>query len=246
MNKHSIRILLEKISGYWFHKIIDLPIGTDLRSDITKRFNYNNVNIVFDVGANRGQTFMQFNRDFPKSTIFCFEPINTTFAILTKNLAGSKNAILENFAFGEIVEQKEVRLFEDWDVLNSLKEEAMNFSPDAEIQIVKVDTLDNYCSNKNIPEIDLLKIDTEGYELNVLKGAQTLLKRKNISFIYCEVGFLKKNERNTNFAVVAEFLSLYDYYFIGMYNGTSEGWKQGLYYGNALFGHADLKTGNFI
>lgn len=238
--KYYIRNLIEKIFGYWCYKVKYLPVGTSLRVDIINRFNYYPLETIFDVGANIGQSFTKFRFYFPKSTIFCFEPILDTYVMLQKNLIHEKQVYLENLAFGEATDTKEVTLFEEWNVLNSLKKESMNTSQDARKQIVKIETIQNYCKIKKITKIDLLKIDTEGYELNVLEGAVNLLKEKKISFILCEVGFLNKNSRNTNFAQLSEFLSNYDYYFVSLYNGSNENWSKGLYYGDALFANSNL------
>jgi len=246
MNKHDLRVLIEKITGYWFHKINDLPIGADLRVDITQRFSYKNLEIIFDVGANIGQTYFYFKRDFPKAKIYCFEPVNTTFKKLKENVNEDNKIVLENFAFGEAAGEKQIRLFNGNNGLNSLNEESMNPLPDAALQMIKIETIDNYCKLHNIKKIDLLKIDTEGYEINVLKGAHDLLSVKKISFVYCEAGFLKNNKRHTNFSEAAEFLAAYNYYFVGLYNGSSDDWRQGLYYGNALFCHTALPLGNFL
>jgi len=233
--------IIENLTGYWIHKKKYLPMGTSLQNDIVNRFNYKKLDIIFDIGSNIGQTHKAFKQDFPKSKIYCFEPINKTFEVLQKNIMDvDKNAILENFAFGESIGEKEVSLFDEWDVLNSLNDSLMNKSKDATKQTVSIDTVDNYCLNKNIKKIDLLKIDTEGYELNVLKGTDKLLKSKNVSFILCEVGFLNKNVRNTNFSALSEFLAEYEYFFVSMYNGSNEFWNKGLYYGNALFANSDL------
>jgi hypothetical protein len=100
--------------------------------------------------------------------------------------------------------------------------------------------LDNYCLNHNIDKIDLLKIDTEGYELNVLDGATKMLSSANISLIFCEIGFLRANNRNTYFADLTEWLAMRDYHFFGLYQLVSNGWK--IEFGNALFAHKSILT----
>ncbi len=76
---------------------------------------------------------------------------------------------------------------------------------------VVTQTIDSFCIEKNISNIDILKIDTEGNELNVLKGAKNLLEKNKINIIYVEIiesklnydikkkkviEFLKKNNFN--------------------------------------------------
>ena len=52
---------------------------------------------------------------------------------------------------------------------------------------IKLDTLDNYCKDNKIVHIHALKIDVEGFELDVLKGARNMLKNKAIDFIQFEL-----------------------------------------------------------
>ena len=58
---------------------------------------------------------------------------------------------------------------------------------------VQTQTLDYFCFSNNIKCIDLLKLDTEGNEFNVLKGAEKLLSENRIKVIYTEISGTKKN-----------------------------------------------------
>ena len=59
----------------------------------------------------------------------------------------------------------------------------------SESQEVNIKTLDNYFKDKNVQEIDLLKIDTQGYEDKVLIGCQETLKKNKIKAIIVEIMF---------------------------------------------------------
>ena len=52
---------------------------------------------------------------------------------------------------------------------------------------INIETIDNYCENNNIKEIDLIKIDTQGYEVAVLEGMQNIIKKNKISIIELEL-----------------------------------------------------------
>lgn len=54
---------------------------------------------------------------------------------------------------------------------------------------VKVSTIDRYCADKKIERIDLLKSDTQGFELEVLKGARHMLVERRVGAIYVEITF---------------------------------------------------------
>lgn len=73
--------------------------------------------------------------------------------------------------------------------------------------------------------IDLLKIDVEGHELAVLRGAETLLKNSSVDIIYIEVGFNISGTQQAYFSEVDQFLQKYGYRCFNIYEKTSE-WIQ--------------------
>lgn len=225
-------------TGYWIHKISTLPIGSDLYLDIHKRIKYGTLNIMFDVGANIGQTWEWFRKYEPGAKIYCFEPVLKTYDELKAKTINDKNCVLENIAFSNEAGEKIIKIFSGNSALNSLKDDVMNTGLDAHEENIKIDTIDNYCFNNGINKIDFLKIDTEGYELNVLEGAMQMLSSANISIVFCEIGFLKSNNRNTYFADLVEWLSIRDYHFFGLYHLVSNGHK--IEFGNALFIHKNI------
>lgn len=136
---------------------------------------------------------------------------------------------------------KNIRLFNgNMTVLNSLRDDVMNNEINAREEQITIDTIDLYCAANNISKIDLLKIDTEGFELHVLKGAKQMMQQGKISFIYCETGFQKQNTRNTYFAELTEFLAAQDYYFYGLYQIDQHDWIRGNGLGNALYIHKEV------
>jgi FkbM family methyltransferase len=238
---HILKKIFTATTGYWVHKISTLPIGADLYIDIHKRIKFGPLNTMFDVGANVGQTWEGFRHNEPNAKIYCFEPVLEIFKELKNKAGKDKNCVFENIAFGDVPGEKTIKLFGiEHSALNSLKDGLMNYDTNAREEIIKIDTLDNYCSKNRIDKIDFLKIDTEGYELNVLEGAKEMLSTASVSFIYCEIGFLKHNNRNTYFAELTEWLANKNYHFFGLYQMVSNGWKDGDYFGNALYVHKDI------
>lgn len=235
---HILKRIFSTVTGYWIHKISSLPIGADLFLDIHHRFKYGSLKTMFDVGANTGQTLDWFRMNEPEAKIYCFEPVSAPYNDLKTKARKDSNSIVEQIAFGEQSGEKVMKLFDMDSSLNSLSDRAMNQNIDAYEETVKIDTLDNYCLKNGISKIDFLKIDTEGYELNVLEGSVNMLNNAAISFIYCEIGFLKQNERNTYFADLTEWLADKNYHFFGLYQLVSNGW--GIEFGNALFVHRNI------
>jgi len=236
----NLKHIIQSITGYWLHKQSTLPIGIDFFYDIIKRLKYGKLSIVFDVGANEGQTVKWIRHYQAEAKIYSFEPVLSSFRKLQENTKGQKDIIVENLALGDQAGQKIIRLFDDYSVLNSLRDDLMNNKINAREETISIETIDAYCEKNTISQIDLLKIDTEGFEMNVLKGAQKMLDSGSISLIYAEVGFQQLNTRNTYFADIAEFLSDKDYYFYGLYQLSDHDWIKGNYFGNALFIKKDL------
>jgi|SRR5687767_10733995 len=233
------RNLIDRHSKYWVRNVAGLPIGADLRVDIG-RLNRVNVRTIFDVGANRGQTYAHFRHDFPEALIHCFEPIAAPFSELSKVTAGDPKVICENLALGEQAGNQVVTLHGEKDFLNSLRADLMNSAPGAEVETVKIETIDRYLSAKGIQSVDLLKIDTEGYELNVLRGASQALSAGRVSLVLAEMGFVSSDSRHTRFGELAELMLSYRYHFYGMYDVYHfQEWRSGkqewVGYANGLF-----------
>jgi hypothetical protein len=83
-------------------------------------------------------------------------------------------------------------------------------------------TLDEFAKSERIWQIDLLKIDTEGYDLEVLRGATRLLAEGAIKFVIAEVGFSPGDNRHVLFDDVRSLLIPFGYRLFGIYNQQLE------------------------
>ena len=141
--------------------------------------------IIFDIGANVGNYAEKYS-NFPDSNVFCFEPCKDTFDKLYNRLGYKTNVTLTNSALGNKQEKKLLNIYPH-SGLNSFLES--NGVISKESQICPVDTVDNFCKKRGIKQIDIMKIDVEGYEMQVLKGAKSMLGNNNIKLIYIEGHF---------------------------------------------------------
>ena len=168
-----------------------------------------------DVGANLGGYTDFIIKNIDTNEIHIFEPSKKCFEYLKKKFY--KNKI--NINNKALSNSNKLKTFYENEVLSqsSLNNKRNKFNSHLEnINVYKVEclTLDKYFRNKkNI--IDLLKIDAEGEDLKVLKGATNLLVKKRIKLIKVELlnSFnVKKNKSNINDIIL--FLNKYNYYII--------------------------------
>jgi FkbM family methyltransferase len=153
---------------------------------LCKRFN-----IAVDVGAYRGEftifSAAMFNQ------VYAFEPFIKSYDVLKENCASYKNVILENIALGE-ADKKSTMVYNDLyancsrvkDFCDGTEnnEDFPGFTKKTFINSININikTLDSY----NLPYIDFLKIDVEGYEVEVIKGAIKTLERTESGIIIFE------------------------------------------------------------
>jgi len=238
--KKSLRWLIGR-AGYEFIRRDDVPFGYDVMWDIkrlSRMWNYT-TDIFFDVGANIGQTTARALRELPKARVFAFEPHPHTFASLKKAIGEVENFKPFNLGFGITI--GEVDLYEyDISVLNSMIQNApfaVHYQKDGKRIQVKSTTIDRFCLEQNLPNIDVLKIDTEGFDLVVLEGSKNMLLGQKIKFIYTEFNDIHPKSGTTggSLSVIDNFLHPYGYRFIASYTDWID--KDGEFFlvCNALF-----------
>lgn len=177
-----------------------------------------------DVGANKGQSAKYIRDSFADANIYCLEPIKETFILLqesTKKLDVS----CHNVALGAKNQEVEVKV--DVENRNStrnslIKENNVHNPASVKTELVKVLTLTDFCKSNQIKEIDFLKIDTQGYDLEVLKGATGLLESATVAFIQKEISMNPHNKFHVEFVEAKEFLERYNYVLFGIYEQKQE------------------------
>jgi FkbM family methyltransferase len=195
-----------------------MPFGVYHTQDIL-RFNKNHpINTIFDVGANIGATSIEYAEVFKDADIYSFEPVKSTYNILKSSTHSEKRINTYNCALGKEETRVTIHLRSN-NELNSINPQRnVAWESDIGKEEIDVNTVDNFCSTNNINEIDILKIDTEGFELNVLSGASNMLSRNKIKYIYAETTIRDNDTTHTNFFDLHNFLRQKKYSFLGFYN----------------------------
>ena len=197
--------------------------------------------VFFDIGFHKGETTNLANSFFNIKKIFAFEP--DVRVIKEKNVKNTKNLVLENIGVGEKNGFKNFNL-NTFSSINSFNEintkskyskkkkkilELIYNNKDISSKVnVPIITLNKYCSQKKIKQIDILKIDTEGYELQVLKGLRKKINCVNLilfehhydkslikDYKYSDIhNFLLKNGFRKIFKTKMLFRNIFEYIYI--------------------------------
>ena len=193
-------------------------------NNFLKKKGYTKFKVFFDVGAHKGETINKFLSSFNIDEIYSFEASPVNFLDLKKNYNNYKskfnktNIIIENVAIGNeesIVKIKQLSESSSSTIseininsayfktkkkyLPSLRVE--NFFKEFEIKQIK---LENYIAKNNLKNIDFLKIDTEGYEYEVLLGLKKCIN--NVSLILFEHHYDNMLKKNYKFSDINSFL----------------------------------------
>tara|TARA_B100000035_G_scaffold203912_1_gene174375 strand:- start:588 stop:1304 length:717 start_codon:yes stop_codon:yes gene_type:complete len=154
--------------------------------------------IVFDVGAHYGETIRLFSKKLKIGKIYSFEASPQNFQVLkrkiTKNLLDKVE--IYNLGLGDKTSKSYINqaIESSSSTINEINQDSKYLKKKLQILNIKnkdvfyhkipihISTIDLFIEKHNIKNIDLLKIDTEGFEFNILKGATKYIQRINLIY----------------------------------------------------------------
>jgi FkbM family methyltransferase len=203
-------------SGYVIKRSASHSSGSDFVEDTGRLIGKSGSPIVFDVGANVGQTARRFRAEIPSARIYSFEPVRNVYEMMRQNLTGDSLQFCFNIALGN--EKGEAKIYKNvCSELNSFKQQQPGMEA-CQAEVVKVDTLDSVCAQHGISTIEILKTDTEGFDLEVLRGGKGLIESERIKTVVAEATFGCDDMVHTSFFKLSEFLFGYGFSIMSMYD----------------------------
>lgn len=188
----------------------------------TKRFyphlryvrSWSSDDVVFDVGANDGRTVVRLQRHLPRPRIYAFEPVAATYRKLVERTQRYPNVRTFQNALGSTRERRTIYLHEV-DAMNSF---SADWSASTGTEEVDVRTVDEVMQEEGIDFVHFLKIDTEGHDLDVLRGAEGALRDSRIALIQVEAGFDQLDRTMPTLEDFRHLLAPYGYHLYGLFN----------------------------
>lgn len=224
--RQRLKHFLQRMTGLTISR--GVPRGVSLAQDL-KAMNVP-VNVVFDIGANVGKAAIDYAGFWPQAAVYSFEPVQSTFDELVGNTKHLSNVQRHQLAFGDEAGEAEIHLHSRSD-LNTLRKVG---EKERDTEVIQVDTVDRFCEQQGIDSIDLMKTDTEGFEREVIAGAQRMLVG-SIQAVLIEVCFGESTERHVALAEISELLGEHGLVLSAFYDQFSHRGDRNLVFANALF-----------
>jgi FkbM family methyltransferase len=179
--------------------------------------------VIYDVGANRGSTILEFLKHFPLSRIIAFEPVAALCDEMKKLFSLNQHIKIENFGISDSSGQLTFYINQSIDTSSFLPSKKTGLNSDPQVKniqqlTVAVKTIEESFVQNNLTQIHILKLDIQGSELNALKGAERLLIEKKIDLIYTEAYFIQQYVDQPLFPEIAMYLLSRGYHLQDIYN----------------------------
>ncbi|HXL81266.1 MAG TPA: FkbM family methyltransferase [Pyrinomonadaceae bacterium] len=188
------------------------PFEYRLRWPDLSLFGLSKNDIVFDVGANVGDFVDCVLAHQPWAVVHAFEPIPAAFQCLSSRFKEYQGIYCRNIALGSTRHEGRLNVSR-YQQASSFLENGQLLDEEVygidftvgETKRVSVDTVTEYSDTNHIDRIKLLKLDVQGYEIEVLKGAEPILRR--IDYIYAEGQFQELYKDGPLYSDIFEFLN---------------------------------------
>lgn len=191
----------------------DFP-ETDYQQDaINEAIRYvSNFNLAVDIGANVGLHSVRFSKLF--NNVISFEPSTYNFECLEKNCSSINNVILYKLGLGNSNRTEIISIPKSYDNCGafSILDFKSNITEELINESIEINCLDLFSLSP-----DLIKVDTQGYELQVLQGAIETLKNSMPTLI------LEVSKKN--FFEINNFLEPLGYTFVNRF-GKDMVWRK--------------------
>lgn len=176
---------------------------------------------VVDIGANRGQFSLAVRQWAPQALVIAFEPLPDAAATYRNLFQGDSKVTLHQAAIGPRVGEATIHISEADDSssllpITILQEELYPGTAENHTETIRVGQLSDFISAGEIDSPSLLKLDVQGYELEVLRGCIDILQAFDTILVECS--FMELYEGQAFAHQIIDFLNTKDFILHNVYN----------------------------
>jgi FkbM family methyltransferase len=211
---NSFKFFINKIISFTGYKISSLKYIYSSEINLINSITFFKIKSIIDVGANEGQFILRLLKNNFKGNVISFEPISDAHEKLLINAKKNKKKIswyvAEKCGLGAKDFSNDIFISQHSESSSLLRilPKHTNLKPLSKTisaERIKIKKLDNFYENiKKLDKNIFLKIDTQGYELEVLKGAERTLEL--ITALVVEVSLVKLYENQPHWLDIVNFL----------------------------------------
>ena len=205
--------------AYWPY-LARLVVPTSEHGRALSRFAFRTV---LDVGANKGQFAAFAFNAWPDAQLYCFEPLPKPRGTL-KAIVAAKRVRVFDVALGSQASSMDMHIAQRDDSSSLLPigehQTTLHGTHEVGVQPVKVERIDSLLNLSDLLSPCLLKIDVQGFELDVIKGATGLLSA--IDVIYAEMSYIELYKGQPLYSDIIAFLHDYGFAVAGVYNQSDD------------------------
>jgi len=180
---------------------------------------------IIDVGANFGLMALPFAQLAPQGKVYAVEPTHYAIEKLKRNLSlnpelAKRIEVINAFVSTRSSEHSDMKAIASWKVNgeNASVIHPLNMGAVKPTEGVGSIALDDLCKRENLTRLDFIKMDTEGYESDVLKGSAEAIAKYRPQIIF-ELGLYSMTERGIDFSFFSNYFDKLNY---RMYDSDSK------------------------
>jgi FkbM family methyltransferase len=164
----------------------DTPLGRHVLNEVLSGASYplqpqaGSVHTILDIGANVGAATLYFALHYPEARLLAFEPAPASYDLLVCNTRGLKNVEAFNFGLAESSRSAALYLGNQDSVTNSVCASCLNTTSTAKVRLRAANTA---LRQLGVRDADIVKLDTEGCEVPILRSLTPMLPRIGVIYI---------------------------------------------------------------
>lgn len=186
--------------------------------DIERLLPNTEMHTYIDVGANVGQTVRKVRQRYRRCSIHAIEPVADAYTQLLNAWGDDDGVHCHRLALGQVPDQLTMYVRGTWSGNSFLSPPRDDRKP----QLVTIERGDQFCKRNGIEHVSMLKVDAEGYDLEVLKGFEPMLVRDLVDIVQVEAGLNKWNKRHIDMRRIETYMRARNYGLFGAYEVVRE------------------------
>lgn len=215
----KLTAILLSLDWVWYRALLLFRVAPSIEH--VAILKYLQPDFIVDVGANRGQFTLAALNVLPQANVLCFEPLESAYNGLSRLFNFETRVSMHNTAIGDVDTHMSMNVSNKEDSsslleISDLQAEIFPGTEHSEVEKVSVCRLSKFMTNDLLDKNILIKIDVQGYELEVLRGAGEILSK--VQTIYVECSFVELYAQQADAKDVIEFLSTHGFSLDGVYN----------------------------